>query len=88
MRVLLENGLLEFLSRETRGLGGLLLLSDLEGNGLVGLLGIHALSEVSDTGVNRLVLLVGGTEVELLDGRLDLEVLNGRGSLGETRVSN
>lgn len=43
---------------------------------------VHLLGEALESGVvERLVLLVGGVEVDLFDGRLNLERVNGRSSL-------
>jgi hypothetical protein len=44
-------------------------------------LSVHAVGEGSDTVIDGMVLLVYGIEVELLDGRLHFEGLNGSGSL-------
>jgi hypothetical protein len=43
---------------------------------------VHLLGEALESGVvERLVLLVGSVEVDLLDGRLNLERVNGSSSL-------
>lgn len=49
---------------------------------------VHLLGEALQSGVvERLVLLVGGVEVDLFDGRLNLERVNGRSSLYKTMLA-
>lgn len=49
---------------------------------------VHLLGEALESGVvERLVLLVRGVEVDLFDGRLDLERVNGRSSLYKTMLA-
>jgi len=73
--VLLKERLIGLLRLDARGNSGLgLLLLGLFDNLCLEVGGIEGL-------VQRLVLLVGGAEVELLDGRLHFEVLNGGSSL-------
>lgn len=49
---------------------------------------VHLLGEGLERGVvERLVLLVGGVEVDLFDGRLNLERVNGRSSLYRTMLA-
>lgn len=80
LRVLLQDGLVNLLRLNCgshSGLG-LLLLEGLGGFVVV----VHLLGKGLESGlVERLVLLVGGVEVDLLDGGLNLERVNGRGSL-------
>lgn len=80
LRVLLQDGLVNLIWLNCRSHGGLGLLL-LEGlGGLVVV--VHLLGEALESGlVERLVFLVGSVEVDLLDGRLNLERVNGRGSL-------
>lgn len=73
--VLLKQRLVGFLRLDARGNSDLgLLLLGLFDNLCLEVGGIEGL-------VQRLVLLIGGAEVELLDGRLHVEVLNGGSSL-------
>lgn len=72
LRVLLQDGLVNLLRLDCRSHGGLGLLL-LEGlGGLVVV--VHLLSKALESGlVERLVLLVGSVEVDLLNGGLNLE---------------
>jgi hypothetical protein len=76
LRVLLQEGLVGLLGLDGRGHGGLWPLL-VRGSLLV--VGVHLGLEGGEVRVKRRVLLVGGGEVELLDGGLHLKGLD-RGS--------
>lgn len=82
LRVLGEERLIGLLRLEGRGdllgLGGLLVRV---------VFGIDLGLELSKVLVEGLVLLVGGTELELLGGRVHVEVLDTGGNLCSARVS-
>ena len=87
LRVLLENGLVGLVWSNARGDGLGLLLLNLLGLDDLGVLhlGLGSVDLVGQTGegslVHGVVLLVGGIEVELLNGRLHLEGVDGGSSL-------
>ena len=82
LAVLLEDGLLDLIGLDARSHGrlGLLLLGSLHAE-LLRVLGVDLGLEGGEISVKGLVLLVGGSEVELLDRGFHLEGLNGRCSL-------
>lgn len=80
--ILLQEGLVGLLGLDGGSHGGLrlLLLGRLHGR-LVDVLGVNLCLEGGEVGVEGRVLLVGSRKIELLDGRLHLEGLDGGRSL-------